>query len=449
MPQSAMVRHHHARTLPWSRGFSAGTRLPPLTLRWHRRSRPRSRRRDRAVRAETRQRSFFGTITVAWGSYVMGPFRGQCALIFVALCLAAVAARAEEPQFADFLARANAQAAAGHYWEPVGDNAMDTFRVMAGRLSDASPAQLAEFDALLTTMLRAETGAAATPNAKSSDGPRGADPDQATTSVPAQAATQDSQTAPQVRSDASVLLRAPTTGNQDPIDSDTGATEAGALGSSQITALLQQADQQIAAGRAYRPFGDNALGSLESVLSLLPNATPAEAKAFRDLPAHFRTRAQEAAAAGNAEQAGDYRQIADAIGRSAAVAATLSNTALSNTASAPTDGMARRGGSDPAGNSLALSPETTRGPEDPVGDPVGHPDKVRPASPRGQSTTDGPRLRPSVSPIAGNFTQPSPNSSSFVIRPSADARCRSLVQRMQIGEDLPDDDRAYLRRGCP
>ena len=75
-------------------------------------------------------------------------------------------------------------------------------------------------------------------------------------------------------------------------------------------ALLAQADQQIEAGKTYGPLSDSAISTLGELITLLPQASPDEVKAFQGLPAHFRVRAQ---AAGDAKRAEDYRQLASAI----------------------------------------------------------------------------------------------------------------------------------------
>jgi hypothetical protein len=56
---------------------------------------------------------------------------------------------ADDPNFADLLARAEAQAAAGHRWAPSGDNMTETVSAMMELISSATPEQLAELSDLL------------------------------------------------------------------------------------------------------------------------------------------------------------------------------------------------------------------------------------------------------------------------------------------------------------
>jgi hypothetical protein len=56
---------------------------------------------------------------------------------------------ADDPNFADLLARAEAQAAAGHRWAPSGDNMTETVAAMMKLISSATPEQLAELSNLL------------------------------------------------------------------------------------------------------------------------------------------------------------------------------------------------------------------------------------------------------------------------------------------------------------
>src|ERR1700692_4049443 len=58
-------------------------------------------------------------------------------------------ALADDPNFADLLARAEAQAAAGHRWAPSGDNMTETVSAMMELISSATPEQLAELSDLL------------------------------------------------------------------------------------------------------------------------------------------------------------------------------------------------------------------------------------------------------------------------------------------------------------
>jgi hypothetical protein len=62
---------------------------------------------------------------------------------------AARPAFADGPNFADLLARAEAQAAAGHRWAPSGDNMTETVSAMMELISSATPEQLAELSDLL------------------------------------------------------------------------------------------------------------------------------------------------------------------------------------------------------------------------------------------------------------------------------------------------------------
>lgn len=66
------------------------------------------------------------------------------------LCITiSVAAYAAESSFAELLARAHAEADAGHQWAPPGDNVTETFMAMVNMLPEATPEQLSDFAALL------------------------------------------------------------------------------------------------------------------------------------------------------------------------------------------------------------------------------------------------------------------------------------------------------------
>ncbi|HBK05346.1 MAG TPA: hypothetical protein DDZ81_05720 [Acetobacteraceae bacterium] len=69
--------------------------------------------------------------------------------LLLAGATAGPAASAEKPNFAELLARAEAQAAAGHRWSPPGDNMTETVAGMMDLISTATPQQLAELSALL------------------------------------------------------------------------------------------------------------------------------------------------------------------------------------------------------------------------------------------------------------------------------------------------------------
>jgi hypothetical protein len=67
---------------------------------------------------------------------------------------------ADDPNFADLLARAKAQAAAGHQWAPSGDNVTETVGAMMKLISSATPEQLAELSNLLNSSRRRPDGSA-------------------------------------------------------------------------------------------------------------------------------------------------------------------------------------------------------------------------------------------------------------------------------------------------
>jgi hypothetical protein len=83
--------------------------------------------------------------------------RGRCEmaawvsrLVVAGVLLAAgCPAFADGPNFSDLLARAKAQAAAGHRWAPSGDNMTETVSAMMELISSATPEQLAELSDLL------------------------------------------------------------------------------------------------------------------------------------------------------------------------------------------------------------------------------------------------------------------------------------------------------------
>jgi TPR repeat protein len=71
-------------------------------------------------------------------------------LLIAALAVAlSLQARAEQPSFGDLLARAQAQAAAGHRWLPAGDNMTETVAGMMDIIATATPQQLADLSDLL------------------------------------------------------------------------------------------------------------------------------------------------------------------------------------------------------------------------------------------------------------------------------------------------------------
>ena len=85
---------------------------------------------------------------IARGCYEMAAWLSR--LIVAGVILAAAhPAFADGPNFADLLARAKAQAAAGHRWAPSGDNMTETVSAMMALISSATPEQLAELSDLL------------------------------------------------------------------------------------------------------------------------------------------------------------------------------------------------------------------------------------------------------------------------------------------------------------
>lgn len=74
----------------------------------------------------------------------------RCVLLVIcAVLITASQVHAEDQNFGDLLARAKAEAAAGHRWAPPGDNMTETVIRMMDLVSAATPAQLAELGALL------------------------------------------------------------------------------------------------------------------------------------------------------------------------------------------------------------------------------------------------------------------------------------------------------------
>ncbi|WP_428492594.1 hypothetical protein [Rhodopila sp.] len=74
----------------------------------------------------------------------------RCAVLALcALLVTSLPANAGGNSFADLLARAKAQDAAGHRWAPPGDNVTETVMTMLDTISTATPDQLAELSALL------------------------------------------------------------------------------------------------------------------------------------------------------------------------------------------------------------------------------------------------------------------------------------------------------------
>lgn len=76
--------------------------------------------------------------------------RGRSAFgLLLAVFAAGSSAFAQKPSFADLLAKAEAQAAAGHRWSPPGDNMTETVASMMDMISTATPQQLAQLSTLL------------------------------------------------------------------------------------------------------------------------------------------------------------------------------------------------------------------------------------------------------------------------------------------------------------
>src|SRR5271166_3061757 len=69
--------------------------------------------------------------------------------VFCLSLLTSLPIGAAEPTFADLLARAQAQAEAGHRWEPPGDNLAETTMALFQLAPTASTRQLAAFSELL------------------------------------------------------------------------------------------------------------------------------------------------------------------------------------------------------------------------------------------------------------------------------------------------------------
>ena len=74
-----------------------------------------------------------------------------CVLAVCSGLMASQAASAESATFSELLARAKAQASAGHRWTPAGDNMTETIMRMMDLIPTATTAQLAELSALLET----------------------------------------------------------------------------------------------------------------------------------------------------------------------------------------------------------------------------------------------------------------------------------------------------------
>jgi hypothetical protein len=79
-------------------------------------------------------------------------------LFALGLTLASPLAWAHDPTFAELLARAEAQLAAGHYRSPPGDNFDETTMSLIGALGQATPEQITALNLLLTDELAAVSG---------------------------------------------------------------------------------------------------------------------------------------------------------------------------------------------------------------------------------------------------------------------------------------------------
>jgi hypothetical protein len=357
--------------------------------------------------------------------------RSRSALLWLAVCVfTAATARADDQVFHQLLVRAQAQAAAGHYWEPAADNAMQTFLAMTDHLPEATPADLAAFDDLLRSVPLGDGSAAAT--TKTTDSQSTA-PASAPPPNPASHGAADARTTV-----AANTIVAPRANAPDPGGAETGQPN-------QIIPLLKKADHLIAIGHAYGTLDDSAVGTFERVLRLLPSASPAEIKAFQAFPAHLEAQAQTAQSAGRANEADDYRQIASAV---AGYAADLDALPVSPPDTAgPSSGGARPADDTPGPALAAVKPV----PSTPT--PRAAAERASPKPVTTQPATTQPAAiqaaRRTALPELAAAAVPAPAPARQAMAQQADSRCRMLIQRMQIGEDLADADRAFLRHGCP
>jgi len=92
---------------------------------------------------------------------------------------------ADQPTFAELLARAENQAASGHRWAPPGDNMTETVASMMVLISTATPSQLAELSALLESDASHLPPAPQSPTAEASEAPSSAAGAQPPTAAPA------------------------------------------------------------------------------------------------------------------------------------------------------------------------------------------------------------------------------------------------------------------------
>ena len=117
------------------------------------------------------------------------PAASRCALLAVCAVLMTVHfANAENRSFADLLAQAKAQAAAGHRWEPPGDNAAETIMRMIDLIPTATPAQLSELSALIESGKQGPPPTASQTDAMTEDRPPPAAPTSPASQPPASAA---------------------------------------------------------------------------------------------------------------------------------------------------------------------------------------------------------------------------------------------------------------------
>jgi TPR repeat protein len=79
----------------------------------------------------------------------MPPKPSRALLAVCAIIATTLPALAQNPTFADLLARAQAQAAAGHRWTPAGDNMTETVMRMMDLIPTATPEQLTQLSDLL------------------------------------------------------------------------------------------------------------------------------------------------------------------------------------------------------------------------------------------------------------------------------------------------------------
>jgi hypothetical protein len=184
-------------------------------------------------------------------------------------------------------------------------------------------------------------------------------------------------------------------------------------GEASFADLLARAHAQVAAGHEWEPDGDNAVETLVSLISLLPTAT--------------------------LEQRIDLLTLVDDLGSE-----KNKQKIVSRATSPSQDNRA----DSPAADSLAPTKPAQaarRILEDQERLALAVPWAVPAPS---HQDTPSPVTRQQVRPPKPRLPRPVSAGTEHISSPVVGQRCRSIILRVQLGEEPSDADRVYLRRGC-